>query len=293
MSENNKSKKQERRDTYQIVLIGTGGTGGMFASLIARYIYSKKDDKSVAFSLSLVDADRVSESNVNRQPFTAEDVNQFKVDCLNEAFTELYDIKVTAFPQYIDKPEDLTNIINSYKPNSFSNLYEKHEHIILVGGVDNHRARQVMHEYFSSWKGNDYTDLLYIDSANEFDFGTCVCGYRTHEGEFCPPRAFFFRDVLTDTGKSASEMSCGEINVSAPQHLVTNMAAANTIFSKICLFVDKHEVSGGVTSFYPFVCSSRHMDMEGFGISDYHKIWLEYKAKQEDEGDKNGRRGES
>lgn len=251
-------------NAYQIILVGLGGTGGLLSTLLSRYIYDKSRQNNCSFTLSLVDGDRVEEKNIARQPFGKDDLNQFKSDSLCDAYSYLYGIDVSSVPKFIDTPEDIENIFNSI-PYERQWRYEFKPHRIIIGAVDNHRARQVMNDYFIKNHCNDKSDLLYIDSANEFDFGTCICGYRMCDEIIYPPRAAFFPDILEDKGKSASELSCGEINISAPQHLVTNMTAANIIFSDFCNFVEEGTVSGGVTYFYPLSNTMVHRNIDVYG----------------------------
>lgn len=276
-------KTKPRADIYKIIIVGVGGTGGLLSRDLARYLYSIKNNENISYELALVDGDRVSLSNVSRQPFLNTDVGQFKVDCLSEAFDVMYDIPVVPFPTYLDNCDDLRTIVKTLKPKSFSTFsYDIYKHIVLVGGVDNHRARQVLHSFYNTYpiSTSNYEDIYYIDSANEFDFGTCICGYRNAEGEYCPPRAFFFPDILTDKGKRASEISCGEINVSSPQHLITNLFAANVLLARIISFITKHETLFGVTTFFPFQCQISHRNAASYGVNNYHELWLKEQQKQ-------------
>lgn len=50
---------KEIRHEYKIVVIGAGGTGGALASMLARYLYSKKTDEIRQFKLYLIDGDLV------------------------------------------------------------------------------------------------------------------------------------------------------------------------------------------------------------------------------------------
>jgi hypothetical protein len=261
---------EEIRHEYKIVIVGAGGTGGTLASMLARYLYSKKTDEIRQFKLYLIDGDLVDEKNINRQPFSSDDVGCFKVDCLSEAYTEVYGISVFPFPTYIDKVKEFENIVGSDWLGT-SRFYDVKQHIILIGAVDNHRARQTMHTYFDSVSLDIKTDIIYIDSANEFDFGTVVAGYRNFSGVQCPDRTFYFPDVLKSRAKKASQLSCGAINISAPQHYVTNQLAATITFSQICSFIENGEYKDGVTYFHSFNLSVSYRSLENFLADTYRK----------------------
>lgn len=286
-------KKNNERNVYKIIIVGTGGTGGAVASLTARYLYSKMGNEENVYNMVLVDGDTVDEKNINRQPFSSDDVGSFKVDCLSEAYREVYGINVNAFPVYIDDVEEFQNIFN-YQDTKPSSYYSTKYHTILIGAVDNHRARQTMHEFFSNIRLKENTDLLYIDSANEFDFGTIVAGYKdSNNNIICPDRTFFFPDVLTSKEKKASELSCGEINISAPQHYATNQQAACIVFSQLCSFIEYGKYSTGVTYFHSFNLCVNHRSLDDY-LADTYKAYdvdnyvdLCKKLKNKEEGEVN------
>ena len=128
-----------------------------------------------------------------------------------------------------------------------------------------------MHKYFDSVSLDINTDIIYIDSANEFDFGTVVAGYRNFSGVQCPDRTFYFPDVLKSRAKKASQLSCGAINISAPQHYVTNQLAATITFSQICSFIENGEYKDGVTYFHSFNLSVSYRSLENFLADTYRK----------------------
>ena len=96
--------------------------------------------------------------------------------------------------------------------------------------MDNHACRKLLHEYFLHPQYLHDT-LFYIDSANEFSCGEIVIGKRTYRDIEAPDRVHYYPDIMQDNGKAAYEMSCEELNSSAPQHLATNGLAADLIFS--------------------------------------------------------------
>lgn len=284
-----------KKDYYKVFIIGVGGTGGAAASQIARFIYSKKEDNTKEFSLCLVDGDHVDEKNVNRQPFSSIDVGQFKVDCLQEAYTETYDINCISFAEFIDDLDRFYKMITSVET-SYSNVYDINKHLIIIGAVDNHRARQTLNKFFNEYS-NKTSDILYIDSANEFDFGTVVAGYKNKEGIIeSPDRAFFFPGILNSKERKASEISCGEINISAPQHYATNMMAANIVFSQFVNFVENHgKYLDGVTYFHSFNCSVNNRPLQEY-LADSYKEYnvkcypdLVKKIEEENKNDNKGR----
>ena len=51
---------------------------------------------------------------------------------------------------------------------------------IIIGCVDNHNCRKILHEIFE-----EYTDIIYIDAANEFSTGEVVVGIKNNQAVIC------------------------------------------------------------------------------------------------------------
>ena len=65
-----------------------------------------------------------------------------------------------------------------------------------------------------------------IDAANEFHTGEVVAAVKKNGKMLSPSRPYYFPEIMRSREKRASELSCGVINQSSPQHRFTNMAAA-------------------------------------------------------------------
>lgn len=234
---------------FAVICVGTGGTGGNFVKEFARYMKGSK----TSMSLVLVDGDKVEDHNRERQPFTHEDIQQNKavvmVDTIKETLS-FDDECVKAYPFFIDTVDQLHEaVMLGCKPG-------KKNKVFLLGCVDNHRARQVMEQYF-----NASADIIYVDSANEFSNGEVVIGIKENAQIVSPSRAFYFPDVLTDNSPSASELSCGEVNLSAPQHLVTNLFAAHFLLTILVKSIELNCIDNGIIYFDAFTYFSRFQSM--------------------------------
>ena len=64
--------------------------------------------------------------------------------------------------------------------------------------------------------------------------------------------AFFFPDILNSKEKKASELSCGDVNISAPQHFATNEQAALICFTDLINFIENERIIDGVSYFNVF-----------------------------------------
>lgn len=221
------------RARYNILIIGCGGTGGNFASMLGRYLYD--NDVAKSCSITFVDGDYVENKNIGRQPFLPCDVGRNKAEVMAEVLTEVFGVQCGYYPKYIDSLKDIENL-------------EKYGYVtVIIGCVDNHACRKVLHEYFKT-----APVCYYLDSANEFSSGEVVVGLKIGGKIMSPDRAIIFPEILEDKSLPRSEESCEVLNNSRPQHLATNMLAATILFKcTVELFVEEMW-NGGVYYFDTF-----------------------------------------
>lgn len=220
-------------ELYNIILVGCGGTGGHFLTNFGRFLQSYGGGRS--YYLTIIDGDMVERSNLTRQPFLEEDIGKNKAEAFAEIYSEVYGIECSFCNQYVDTPEDILK------------LTDKTGLTLLIGAVDNHACRKILHEVF---QGLD--SCIYIDSANEFSVGEIVVGVKMGGIILYPDRTFYFPDVLTDQSVSKSQQSCMELNASTPQHLVTNLMAANLLLMIVVTIMADQQMIGGMFLFDAF-----------------------------------------
>ena len=226
-----------------MILIGCGGTGGCFFSKMARFLADTTfQNMNVVFRI--MDGDHVEPKNLGRQPFIEEDIGKNKAVALASAAEEI---------MYL-RPENQA-VLNQ-------RLFERtsSEDIqIVIGAVDNHACRKLLHEYFKGY--SRYQTLFYIDAANEFSCGEIVIGKKVKSKTECPDRVHYYPDILSDTEKAPYEMSCEELNQAAPQHLATNSMAADLLFAYLTQILTAGDMAskapGGIIYFDTFKLFSR------------------------------------
>lgn len=220
---------------FDIVQCGAGGTGGYVVSRLAKLISSltRISDQST-FSYTLVDADLVEEKNLQRQPFLPKDVGHNKAKVLAGRYGKAYQIPLFYREEYVESVDELANCFPSNHDtfvldDSVTRLFR-----VLIGAVDNHASRKIMHEYFMK---DDR--LIYIDSGVDGVLsdvseeeqrrsgysGHCVCGVHERKN-ILPDVAMVYPDILTDTKSLLPTQSCGQAVVSAPQRMQSNEFAA-------------------------------------------------------------------
>ena len=210
----------------KIVMLGAGGTGGHIAPHLYRLLYAL--ERPVRFIIC--DGDIVEEKNLVRQNFIPADLGENKAQVLAERYSTVFGMETEYVPSYIEDVERLKELI---KPKMiYSGYYPRtvvdKEQVILIGAVDNNRSRQMCHEVFYASE-----ELIYIDSGNSEHTGQVVCGIRSAGRTLYKPVGKLYPEVLSDSDKFPTELSCAEASVSAPQAMTANIMAATAVVDMI------------------------------------------------------------
>lgn len=143
---------------------------------------------------------------------------------------------------------------------------------IIIGAVDNHFTRKILHEFFELTK-----PCIYLDAGNEATTvpadwlqrpktewtedelkafndsgwsGQVVTGVKLNKFKQAPV-AEMFPDILADNDTiRPSELSCTELSASEPQRLIVNKFAALSIASILSQIVEEQTISTHVTFFH-------------------------------------------
>jgi len=211
------------RKPVKIIMLGAGGTGGHVAPHLYRLLHALDRSTEVV----VCDGDIVEEKNLVRQNFISLDLGRNKAKVLAERYASAFGLEVSYIPEFIEDENKLTELIKpaTYQAGPYS--YKKEEGLsILIGCVDNNRSRQLCHQVF---KAAD--NLIYIDSGNGEFGGQVVCGIRRSGKTYYKPIGDIYPDVLIETDKFPTELSCAEAAVSAPQSIVANIMASTAVVS--------------------------------------------------------------
>lgn len=222
---------------YNILVVGAGGTGGLFTNFLAKFLNGR--DKET-YMVTLIDGDTVEAKNISRQPFVTEDVGESKAKALTLALTSAYDISMSYIGKYINSKNDIEQAFRA----ADSLLGYGSKIRILVGCVDNHAARKCMHDYFM-----DEKNCLYADSGNEFSHGEVVFGIKNKGKVIAPDKCFYSPDIFDGELTPRAEESCEALNNSAPQHLATNILAADILLSGIAGLISDRKMPNGIVHF--------------------------------------------
>ena len=209
----------------KLVQLGAGGTGGHIAPQIYRLLYSLKRPARYI----ICDGDKVEEKNLLRQNFSPADRGENKARVLAERYSTVFGLEAEYVPSFIEKLDTLMELIrpNEWELDEMSRGKVK-EMVILLGAVDNNKSRRLCHQAFYQSK-----DLVYIDSGNGEFNGQIVCGVRGNGQTVFKPIGGVQPELLKDTDKFPSELSCAEASVSDPQSMAANITAATAVVNMV------------------------------------------------------------
>ncbi|MDA1616437.1 ThiF family adenylyltransferase [Bacillus cereus group sp. TH204-1LC] len=219
---------------FDIVQVGCGGNGGYITQRLAKLISSlTKNSSHTTFDYTLVDLDRVEEKNLQRQPFLPRDLDKNKAKVLAERYGMSYQFPIYHREEYVESVEELSNCFRSnqetYVLDSSRVLFR-----VLIGAVDNHASRKIMHEYFLKDPNIIYIDCgvdgVLLEGTDEEKIrsgyaGHCVVGLH-HNDTILAPVAGVYPDILEDNESLLPSQSCGQNIVSQPQRMQSNEMAA-------------------------------------------------------------------
>ena len=206
----------------KIVMLGAGGTGGHIAPHLYRLLYAL--NRPVRFIIC--DGDVVEEKNLVRQNFIPADLGENKAKVLAERYSVVFGMETEYVPNFVENEELLKSLL---EPKIFLSPYYPYvetdrEQVILIGAVDNNKSRQLCHSVFYQSH-----ELIYIDSGNGEHTGQVVCGIRSGGRTMYRPVGALYPDVLEETDKFPTELSCAEASLSAPQSIAANITAATAV----------------------------------------------------------------
>lgn len=221
----------------KIIMLGAGGTGAHIAPNLYRLLFAliaSERPRKVRFIIA--DGDAVEEKNLIRQHFSAAELGMNKARAIAQRYSDAFGMRPEYIPDFIESRERLTKLVmpervslrKAFKDKRDQWVHELPQQVILIGAVDNNKSRKLCHEVFMAAR-----DLIYIDSGNGEFSGQVVCGVRKNGRTVQKPVGSVFPDVLEDTDKFPTQLSCAEASVSAPQAITANLTAAMVVVNFI------------------------------------------------------------
>lgn len=215
---------------FQVLIIGAGGTGGYVIPHLYRIAFAANRKSRII----IADGDVVEDKNLVRQSFSYVDVGENKAKVMAERYSDVFGIETEYIPNFIEDEEQLYNLLEVKYP-YYSNAPKPIS--ILIGAVDNNRSRVMCHNVFKIMD-----DIIYIDSGNAEFGGQVVCGAKMGGKVMSKPVASVYPDILADTEKFPSELSCAERSISAPQSIAANLFASTAISTMLYYLLIKGQL---------------------------------------------------
>ena len=205
----------------KVVMLGAGGTGGYVAPYVFRLLHML--GRPARFIIC--DGDIVEPKNLDRQNFVPADLGENKARVLAERYSTVLGMETEYVPNFIEKLPDLKELIEpkEWELHPHSSRRTK-EMVLLLGCVDNNKTRQLCHQAFYQ-----SDELIYIDSGNGKYTGQVVCGVRRNGHTMRKSIGGVHPEMLKDTDKFPSELSCAEAAQEDPQSIVANVTAATAV----------------------------------------------------------------
>ena len=165
-------------------------------------------------------------------------------------------INIGYIDKYIESGEELVNILKGID-----------QTIIIIGAVDNIKARRYIHDAFIN---KDIDTVYYIDTGNgdKDQSGQTVLGYKKNYQIQIPPVAFQFPQILQEEKKPKTESTyhCSSGIQEHPQNLATNILSATVTFEMLNNIISKNDTKSKFVKF--------NADNVSVGIESSEKIFV-------------------
>jgi len=146
-------------ERISLVLVGCGGTGSWLAPAVARVARILMTEQNKQVEVLFVDPDIVERANLSRQHFCDAEEGQYKADCLAARYAQAWGIPAVA----ITDKFDMVVVGDGLK--------------VIIGCVDNAKARQAIHALLASPFHRTYPNWRWwLDCGNSFASGQVLLG---------------------------------------------------------------------------------------------------------------------
>lgn len=137
------SEEEQEKIKYVRVLLGGAGIGSVIAECALRFGFE---------NITIVDGDRVEESNLNRQNYVHSDIGEYKAEALGKRLLEINpEAKVTILNAFIDKG-NVEEIISGHHI-AINALDFKDDTPFVFDRICSQKMIPVLHPYNFGWAG--------------------------------------------------------------------------------------------------------------------------------------------
>jgi len=204
-----------------VTIVGCGGTGGYLAMPLLRYmehICMKTEDDCI---LTLIDGDRFTESNLDRQICSVQSIGQPKSDYIAALLNIIKQDSstVVSIPEYITDKNIKSHLLGE-------------DYIFLC--VDNNSTRKLVDDFVEEIKNGEYHTIL-ISGGNElYDGNVQSVDHRCLQNKtLCNVHP----EILTPTDINPAE-SCQALAPSEPQLCIANNMVASLMLVQMYKIIE-------------------------------------------------------
>ena len=196
---------------HDLVIVGTGGSGGWFCQLLAKSSNPERD-------VTLIDGDKWSKSNLSRQFCTLRDIYKPKVNTFKKML-EGHCAGLIAIYGYFAYGNDTYKAI----------LRAMTEPLCIFAAVDNHPARMACYALADAIHDErPEQDVCVISVANEYEAASAWAYLPQWKDHATLDPRMRWPEMQTDVSGDPLRPSCtGEALESAPQLALSNMLSAS------------------------------------------------------------------
>jgi PRTRC genetic system ThiF family protein len=214
--------------SIHLVQVGAGGTGSWLFPACVRLVRTLQQSGQ-GTELHLVDFDIVEEKNLLRQNFCAAELGLFKAEALTFRYGAAWGLS-------------LNTITKPFQASMIQPLTIGDSLVILIGCVDNAKARQQMHQALSFNKKEQAPVVWWLDSGNCSRSGQVLLGstpdtqtlrlaFNTPGNNYCgllPSPGLQHPELLIEEKSPVLEanLSCAELALRDAQSLTINQSQA-------------------------------------------------------------------
>lgn len=270
-----------KKIAYDFIVVGAGGTGSYFLKEFARYLSSSTEMIRLISHVSVVDGDTIEEKNLSRQCYFEDEIGSNKSIAFCQMVKESFGLDFTAWPQYLNTVQELTDIIQ-YGSSDITNRpgFSSYTVVpVLLACVDNVPARDILRAKYDS-----LNYVYFLDAGNGYRNGQCFYACKM-DGIEISPDIRFYGFSYEEEEESRSAVSCTQLNLAKPQHILTNMMSASCLLRASILLMETGKVSRGITTFDAFsgILETEPPEKYGFTINAPSAINVAYPRKGKEE----------
>ena len=156
-------------NTLRFIVVGAGGTGSFVVPAIARLVYELKQQQNKSAEMLIVDPDKVESNNIPRSNFCFAEVGRYKAQTLAERVATAWGIEAGFSCEKFDAEQHLKSSNSDYRSLT-----------VIVGCVDNYRARREMHRALDEFRSyGESSRVWWIDGGNGKTSGQVLLGSTT------------------------------------------------------------------------------------------------------------------